>query len=51
MTKLSSILGEKYQSKRTTIFTRSFELGGHTFKVRIPFVAEADEIYQKISNP
>jgi hypothetical protein len=51
MTKLSNILGEKYQAKRTNIFTRSFELGGHTFKVRIPFVAESDQIYQKVNNP
>lgn len=51
MTKLSNLLGEKYQAKRTNIFTRSFELGGHTFKVRIPFVAESDEIYRKVNNP
>jgi hypothetical protein len=51
MTKLSNLLGEKYQAKRTNIFTRSFELGGHTFKVRIPFVSEADQIYQKVNNP
>ncbi len=51
MTKLSKALGDKYQSKRANIFTRSFELGGHTFKVRIPFVAEADKIYQKVNNP
>jgi hypothetical protein len=51
MTKLSNLLGEKYQAKRTNIFTRSFELGGHTFKVRIPFVAESDQIYQKVNNP
>lgn len=51
MTKLSNLLGEKYQAKRINIFTRSFELGGHTFKVRIPFVSEADQIYQKVNNP
>lgn len=51
MTKLSQALGEKYQAKRTNIFTRTFELGGHTFKVRIPFVAEADRIYEKVNNP
>lgn len=51
MTKLSKVLGEKYQAKRTNIFTRSFDLGGHTFKVRIPFVAESDEIYRKVNNP
>lgn len=51
MTKLSKALGNKYQAKRTNIFTRTFELGGHTFKVRIPFVAEADKIYEKINSP
>lgn len=51
MTKLSKVLGEKYQAKRPNIFTRSFELGGHTFKVRIPFVAESDQIYQRVNNP
>ena len=51
MTKLSGVLGGKYQSKRQQIFTRSFELGGHTFKVRIPFVAESDGMFQRIMNP
>ena len=48
MGKLSATLGEKYQSKRASIFTRTFELGGHTFKVHIPSIAEADAIYQKV---
>lgn len=51
MGRLSATLGEKYQSKRSAIFTRTFELGGHTFKVHIPAVAEADAIYQKVMNP
>lgn len=51
MSRLSATLGEKYQSKRSAIFTRSFELGGHTFKVHIPAVAESDAIYQKVMNP
>jgi hypothetical protein len=51
MTKLSQVLGEKYKAKRQNVFTRTFELGGHTFKVRIPFVAESDQIYQKVNNP
>lgn len=51
MNKLSATLGEKYQSKRESIFTRTFELGGHTFKVRIPSVAESDGIYQRVMNP
>lgn len=51
MSKLSATLGEKYQSKRATIFTRTFELGGHAFKVQIPSIARSDEIYQKVMNP
>lgn len=51
MSKLSATLGEKYQSKRESIFTRTFDLGGHTFKVRIPSVAESDGIYQRVMNP
>lgn len=51
MSKLSSALGQKYQSKRATIFTRTFELGGHTFKVQIPSVAQSDKIYQAVMNP
>jgi len=51
MTKLSGVLGGKYESKRQQIFTRSFELGGHIFKVRIPFVAESDGMYERIMNP
>lgn len=51
MTKLSKALGEKYQAKRANIFIRTFELGGHIFKVRIPFVEEADRIYKNIFSP
>ena len=51
MTKLSSAFGEKYQANKKNMLIRSFELGGHTFKVRIPLMAESDAIYKKVSNP
>lgn len=51
MTKFSSAFGDKYQANRKNLLIRSFELGGHTFKVRIPLVAESDEIYKKVSEP
>ena len=51
MSKLSATLGEKYQSKRANIFTRTFELGGHTFKVRIPSVAESDAMFERVMSP
>lgn len=51
MTRFADALGAKYQQNREKIFTRRFELGGHTFKVRIPYVHESDEIYKRINDP
>lgn len=51
MTKLANALGANYEQKRREILTRKFELGGHTFKVRIPLVSESDVIYKKIMEP
>lgn len=51
MTRFSDALGAKYQQNRVNIFTRKFELGGHTFKVRIPYVHESDAIYKRINEP
>jgi hypothetical protein len=51
MTKLGSALGSAYEAKRKDLLIRKFELGGHTFKVRVPLVSESDEIYRRISEP
>jgi hypothetical protein len=51
MSKFSSAFGEKYQANKKNLLTRTFELGGHTFKVRIPLVAESELIYKKVSEP
>jgi hypothetical protein len=51
MSKFSNAFGDKYQANRKNLLIRSFELGGHTFKVRIPLVAESDAIYKKVSEP
>ena len=50
MTKLSSAFGESYQKASQQIRTKTFELGGHTFKVRIPLTKEMDEINARIEN-
>lgn len=50
MTKLASAFGEKYQQSAASIRTKSFELGGHTFKVRVPLSKEIDEINERIEN-
>jgi hypothetical protein len=51
MTKFSSAFGDKYQNNKKNLLTRTFELGGHIFKVRIPLVAESEQIYRKVSEP
>ena len=51
MSKLSSALGKKYEENRLSVLTRKFELGEHTFKVRIPSVQEIEAIYNYFKNP
>lgn len=51
MSKLGSALGSGYEAKRRELLIRKFELGGHTFRVRVPLVSESDEIYRRISEP
>jgi hypothetical protein len=51
MTKFANAFGEKYQTNKKNLLIRSFELGGHTFKVRIPLVSESELIYKKVSEP
>mgnify|MGYP003335191769 FL=1 len=51
MSKLSSALGKKYEENRLSVLTRKFELGEHTFKVRIPSVQEIEAIYNYFKSP
>jgi hypothetical protein len=51
MSKLGSALGKKYEENRLSVLTRSFELGDHTFKVRVPNVQEIEAIYNYYKNP
>lgn len=51
MSKLGSALGKKYEENRLAILTRTFELGGHTFKVKVPSVQEIEAIYNYYKNP
>ena len=51
MSKLGSALGTKYEENRLSILTRTFELGNHTFKVRIPAVNEIEAIYNYFKTP
>ena len=47
MTRLSSAFGDKYQSQ--AIRTKTFALGGHTFKVRVPLSKEMEELQERVN--
>lgn len=51
MSKLSQALGKKYEENRLSVLTRQFELGNHTFKVRVPSVSEIEAIYNYADHP
>jgi hypothetical protein len=51
MSKLGSALGKKYEENKISILTRTFELGDHTFKVRVPSVKEIEDIYEYFKSP
>ena len=51
MSKLGSALGKKYEENRLSVLTRSFQLGDHTFKVRVTSVQEIEAIYNYFKNP
>lgn len=44
MTRLASAFGET-----TSLRTKTFELGGHTFKVRIPLSKELDALHERVA--
>lgn len=46
MTKLTSAFGDSYQ--KAHLRTKTFELGGHVFKVRIPLTKEMEQIEEAI---
>lgn len=51
MSKLDKILGAKFQEHKSSIVTRTFEMGGHTFRVRIPTVGETESMYERLATP
>lgn len=51
MSKLSSALGKKYQENRISVLTKTFVMGDHMFKVRVPSVGEIETIYNNFKSP
>ena len=48
MTAFAKALGKKFESQKDEIRIRSFEMNGHTFKVKVPLTIETDLMYQRM---
>jgi hypothetical protein len=49
MSKLSAAFGKKYESALEQIRTKTFSIGNHEFKVRIPVTAEMTALQERIA--
>lgn len=49
MNQLANALGSKFAEHKDNIRIRTFELGGHTFKVKVPLTAEYEAMQQKLA--
>ena len=50
MTKLANAFGDEYKKSSASIKVKTFELGGHTFKVRVPLSKEVSEMDARVEN-
>jgi hypothetical protein len=51
MSKFSEAFGASYEKNKVSILTRTFTMGKHTYKVRVPYVHELEKIYNYAKNP
>jgi hypothetical protein len=49
MSRISSAFGDSYQKASAHLRTKTFELGGHVFKVRIPLTKEMEQLEERIT--
>jgi ribosomal protein S17E len=49
MNTLSKAFGKKFDQNKDLVRTRSFEFGGHTFKVKVPLTSEYEAMMIKIN--
>ena len=47
-TKLTKAFGKRFEENKDAVRIREFELGGHTFKVRVPLTVESEVIQKKV---
>lgn len=50
MNQFANALGKKFVEKKDEVRIRTFELGGHTFRVKVPLTVESDAVYARLKN-
>ena len=48
MTNFAEAFGTKFAENKDSLRTRTFTLGGHSFKVKVPLTSETDAIYERV---
>jgi len=48
MNQFANAFGSKFVENKDLLRIRSFELGGHTFKVKVPLTAEIEAMYERL---
>lgn len=48
MNQFANAFGAKFVENKDLLRIRSFELGGHTFKVKVPLTSELDAMYERL---
>lgn len=48
MNKFEKALGKKFTENKEIVRIRTFELGGHTFKVKVPLTVESDAMTERL---
>lgn len=51
MNSLANALGKSFAQNKDQIRTRTFELGGHIFKVRVPLTVELEAMQERLKAP
>lgn len=49
MNQFANALGKKFIENKDEVRTRTFELGGHVFKVRVPLTVETEAIQKRLA--
>ena len=50
MNQLANAFGSKFAENKDSLRIKSFELNGHTFRVKVPLTAETDAMFERVKS-